>query len=97
MPLNGSELVNKPWDTIFSPFTNLLGTGFYLIPLTFICIALYMKTRDFVVVSMFMIASGSLLGSGGIFAGYGSMAFAYLMFAALGVIGLIVGVFFMRE
>ena len=97
MTVNGSELINNPFDTIFSPFVDLLGTGFYLIPLTFICIALYIKTREPAVVSAFMLASGTLLSGGSIFTGYGSMGFAYMMLAALGLIGLILSIFFMRE
>lgn len=89
MPLNGSELISQPWHTIFSPFTELFGTGFYLIPLSFLAVALYVKTHDYTVVSMFILASGSLFSTGGIFIGMGGMAFAYLLFAALGFIGLI--------
>jgi len=97
MPINGSELIDSPMDTIFSPFVDLLGTSFWLIPLTFITIALYVKTRDTVIVSMFMIASGVLLSSGSIFAGYPEMALAYLLFSGLGIVGLIAGIFFMRK
>jgi len=97
MAVNGSELIDAPWTTIFSPFTDLLGTGFYLIPLTFIVIALYVKTRDVVVVSAFMIASGMLLGSGLIFANYPEMALVYWLIAGLGLIGLIVGIFFTKK
>ena len=94
--LNATQLLEKPFETVFSPFTNLLGTGFYLIPLTMICVALYVNTRDVVVVSAFMVASGSLLAGGGIFTGYGEMAFAYMMFAALGIVGIVLSVFFER-
>ena len=97
MPINGSELVSDPWGTIFSPFTDLLGTGFWLIPLTFIAIALFVKTRDVVVASLFILASGVMLSGGNIFAGYPEMAFAYLIFAALGIVGLVLGIFFMRK
>lgn len=97
MAVNGSELIDNPWTTIFSPFTDLFGPSFYLIPLTFIVIALYIKTRDVVVVSAFMIASGMLLGSGLIFANYPEMAYVYWLFAGLGLIGLIVGIFFPKK
>jgi len=97
MPINGSELIDNPWETIFSPFTDLFGAGFYLIPLTFIAIALYVKTRDLVVVSAFMLASGTLFASASIFADYPEMAFVYLIFTAIGLIGMIVGIFFPRR
>lgn len=97
MALNGSEFIDAPLETIFSPFTDLLGTGFYLIPLTFIVIALYIKTRDVVVASAFMMASGVLLSSGAIFADYPEMAFVYLIFTVLGIVGIVLGIFFMRK
>jgi len=97
MPINGSELINDPFNTIFSPFTNLLGSGFFLIPLTFICVALYIKTREPAVVSVFMLASGTLLMGADIFTGYESMGLAYALFAALGLIGLVLSLYFMRE
>jgi hypothetical protein len=97
MPINGSELIDNPMDTIFSPFVDLLGPSFWLIPLTFITIALYVKTRDTVIVSIFMIGSGVLLSSGSIFAGYPEMALAYMIFSGLGIVGLIAGIFFMRK
>lgn len=97
MPINGSELINDPFNTIFSPFTNLLGSGFFLIPLTFICVALYIKTREPAVVSVFMLASGTMLMGVDIFAGYESMGLAYALFAALGLIGLVLSLYFMRE
>lgn len=97
MPINGSELVSDPWGTIFSPFTDLLGTGFWLIPLTFIAVALYIKSRDVVVTSLFLLGSSLILSGGNIFAGYPEMAFVYLIFSALGIVGVVLGVFFMRK
>jgi hypothetical protein len=97
MAVNGSELIDQPFNTIFGPFTDLLGSGFFLIPLTFICIALYIKTREPAVVSMFMLASGSLLAGGSIFTGFGSMGLAYMLFAAAGLIGLFLSLYFMNK
>lgn len=97
MPLNGSELLDDPFNTIFSPFTDILSTGFWLIPLTFITIALYVKTRDVTTVSMFMIASGILLSAGTIFSEYPEMAFLYMIFTTFGIVGVIVSIFFHRE
>jgi len=97
LPINGSELIDNPFTTIFSSFTDLLGTGFYLIPLSFICVALYVKTRNAVTVSAFMIGSGLLLSGGTMFSAYPEMALVYLLFTGLGFVGLIVGIFFMRR
>lgn len=97
MPVNGSTLINNPWTTIFSPFTDLLGTGFYLLPITFIALALYVKTRNPVLVSSFVIASGLLLSGGSIFADYPEIVPVYAILVALGFVGLIMGLFFMRK
>lgn len=97
MPVNGSTLINNPWTTIFSPFTDLLGTGFYILPITFIALALYVKTRNPVLVSSFVIASGLLLSGGSIFADYPEIVPVYAILVALGFVGLIMGLFFMRK
>ena len=95
--LNASELYENPFAIIFSPYTDLLGNSFWLIPLSFICVALYMKTRNVPTVSAFMIGSGVILGSGAIFSTYPEMALVYYIFAALGIVGLIIGIYFMRK
>lgn len=97
MALNGSELINEPIRTIFSPFTNLFGSGFWLIPLSFIALALYMKTRNLTVVGMYMIAVGVLWGAGNIFVEYNEMAYVYLLFTVLGFVSLIIGLFGFRR
>lgn len=102
MPINGSDLINEPWNTTFSPFTDLFesmaGNGqlFFLVPLSFVIIALYVKTRDPVMVSMFMLVSGSLLATGNIFFGAINMATVFTIFAAIGLVGLFLSIFFRR-
>lgn len=97
MAVNGSELIDDPFNTIFSPFTDLLGPGFFLIILIFISVALYVKTHELSTVSMFMLASGVLLSSGSIFTGYYELAFAMAIFAVLGIIGLVASTFFTKQ
>jgi hypothetical protein len=94
MPINGSEFIDNPSSTIFSTFTDLMGNTFWLIPLSFITVALFVKTRNPVAASGFMIASGLILGSGNIFVNNPQMAYVYWIFAALGAVGIILGVFF---
>lgn len=92
--INGTDLINNPFNTTVSAFVNLLGNGFYLIPLTFIAAALYMKTRNFVMVSAFILASSILLVSGSIFANYPEMAGVYAIFIAFGIAGVVLGLYF---
>jgi len=95
--INGSELIDKPWDTIFSPFTKLLGAGFFLILTTIIAAALYVKTHNPVTVSCFLIASGIFLSTGSLFGSYPEMITVYALFTTIGIMGLIVSLFFMRR
>jgi len=97
MPLNGTELIEQPWETVLSPFIDLLGTGFYLIPITFIALAVYVKTHDVVLSSSWLMASGVLLSSGGIFLGYIQMSIVYTIVTAIGITGVVIGVFFMKK
>jgi len=97
MAVNGSELIDNPWATIFSPFTDLLGSGFYLIPVTFIAIALYVKTKDLMVSSVWLIMAGLLLSGGSIFTGYYGMSMLYTVIVALGVTGVVMNIYFMRK
>lgn len=97
MAVNGSELIDDPFNTIFSPYTDLLGPGFFLIILIMICVALYVKTRELATVSMFMLGSGALLSAGSIFTGYGELAFVMTLFSLFGVVGLIASTFFTKQ
>ena len=97
MPVNGSELVNNPWNTTFSPYMDLLGSSFWIFPLSFIAIALYIKTRNPTLVSSYMLASGVLLASGQIFMGNPEMVLSYIIFAVLGLVGILLDVFFLKN
>ena len=91
--INGTDFINNPWNTTFSPYTNLLGAGFYLIPLCFIAAALYVKTHNGVAVSVFIWVSGLLLASGSIFMDYPQMGFVFLVFTVMGMIGTFLAVY----
>jgi len=95
--INGTDFIDNPWNTTFKVFTDLLGAGFYLVPLSFIAVALYVKTRNPTTVSAFIWASGILMASGSIFMDYPEMAIAYSIFTAFGIVGVILSVFFMKK
>lgn len=96
MALNGSELINNPFRTIFSPFTDLFGSGFWIIPLSFIAVALYVKTRNITLVGMYMLVVGILWSSGNIFIEFSSMGIVYILFALIGFISIMLGIFNIR-
>lgn len=97
MPINGSEFLDNPWETIFSEYTEVLGMGFYLVPITFIAVALFIKTKDMVVTSAWLMGSCSILAGANLFIDFPEMALLYLIVAAIGLIGMIIGIFFMRS
>ena len=96
MGINGSELINNPWDTIWSPFTNIFGASFWLIPIGIIAAALFMKTREVTVSSVWLIVSCLLIGSS-VYTEYPEIGFIYYVFTVIGVIGTIVSLYFMKE
>lgn len=104
MPVNGSDFINEPWNTTWSPYTSLFerflgaGTGmvFFLVPLIFITTALYVKTRDPVITSMFMIAGGALFSGSGMFIGAMDMLNVFTLFTAVGIASLVLSLFFRR-
>ncbi len=102
MALNGTEFMNDPWGTIFSPFTNFfedaIGNGqvFYLFPLIILTFGIQIKTQNSIMTTMFMIGSGALLGAGSLFTGATSMAVMFTIFTALGFVGLFMSILFQR-
>jgi len=103
MALNGSELVNDPWNTTWSSYTdlfeNMVGVGavFWLIPLCILTLGIYIKTNNPVMATMFMIGSGALLSSGSIFLGSPDMQLAFIVFTAMGLVGLFASLLFQRR
>ena len=87
--LNGTDFINSPIDTILSPFIDMFGTGFYLIPILVIGAALYMKTRDPAMVSLWLVGTGSILSSVSLFTGYLELNYLFIILTALGFAGLV--------
>lgn len=94
--INGTTLINDPWNTILSPFIDLFGTMFYLIPVGAIGMGLFVKTRNPVIVSMYLLTSGALLSSGSIFVGALGMVPVYIMVSAAGFAGLFISLILRR-
>ena len=96
MSVNGSRFVDKPWDTMWSPFIDVFGAGFWLIVIGIVAAALYMKTREITVPSVWLIASCSLVGTA-VFSEHPEVGFLYYIFAGIGLVGTIVSKYFMKE
>jgi len=100
MALNGTDFINAPWNTTFSPYTelfaNVVGNGyvFYLVPLVVVTLALYVKTREPVMAAMFMITSGGLFSMGTIMVGAFDMSTVFIIFCAIGFLTLFLSIFY---
>ena len=94
--INGSDLINQPWNTTFSPYIALFGQGWLLIPVSFIGAALFMKTRDAIATSVYMILTGALLaaGSATLFSSFPQAVIPYILFTAIGIAALIHSLYF---
>jgi hypothetical protein len=98
---NGTEFIQNPWNTTFSPWTELfaryIGNGniFYMFPLIILTVGIYFKTENAPMTSVFMIGSGALLSFGSLSAGLGQeIAILFGLFAAMGLIPLFTFIFF---
>ena len=94
MAVNGTDFISSPWNTIVDAFTDLLGNGFYVVPLSFIAVALYVKTRNATLVSCFILASGLLLASGNMFLDHPEMEVVYILFTVCGIVGTVLSLYF---
>ena len=104
MPLNMSEFMDNPFDTVYSPFTDFfqtyigVGNAFWLFLLVIFTVGIYIKTEgNAIMASMFMMATGAILGSANVFANQPDMSFAFYIFSALGVAGLFISVIYQNR
>lgn len=99
-----SDFLDDPLGTVFEPFTDLFeglihpnaGQVFYLFPVIVLTFALQLKVKNYAVTSMFMIGAGATLSGGGIFLGASTMAAVFLIFSAMGLVGLFLSIYFQR-
>lgn len=103
MALNGTEWKEAPWNTTFSPYTDMFGqifgngNVFYLIPLIVLAFGIYIKTENPVMAAMFMMASGGIFAMGTMLAGLPEMAMMFTIFTAIGVTIIVAGIVFQKR
>lgn len=103
MALNGTEWRNAPWNTTFSPFTdvfeNIFGNGnvFYLIPLIVLAFGIYIKTENPTFAAMFIMVSGGIFAMSTFFAGLPEMGMMFTIFTAIGITILVASIVFQRK
>ena len=94
MVFNGTDLVNQPFNTTFSVYTHLFGMAFFIIPVAFIGAALFLKTRDIVLVSIYFIMMSALLMVGSAYFGQDQASLFFGLIAAIGIGVLLYGIFY---
>lgn len=94
--VNGSELLDNPFNTIMGTFTDILGGSFYLIPIGVIAVALYVYSRDVTVSAIWLMASSLLVGTS-FFSTYPGISFVYYLFTVFGLVVAIVSIFFIKK
>lgn len=101
--LNGSDLINNPFGTIFGPFTQffeaLLGPGggnvFFLVPVLILAFGLWVKNNEKPIIAVvFITGSSALLGLGNVFVHAYGAAVICIILTGLGFTSLIMNVVF---
>ena len=101
--LNGSQWINAPWNTTFSPYTGMFeqifgnGNVFYLIPLIVLAFGVYLKTENPIMAAMFMIGAGGIFSMGTMLAGLPELAMMFTIFTAIGVTIIVAGIVFQKR
>lgn len=102
MAVNGSEFIDNPFNTTYSPWTDLfetmVGNGqvFWVIPLIVLTVGVYIKTENPIMTTAFMVASGSIFSAGSVWSGAFDLASIFVIFTALGLTGMFISLLLQR-
>jgi hypothetical protein len=103
MALNGTEWRNAPWNTTFSPYTDMFaeifgnGNVFYLIPLIVLAFGIYIKTENPVMAATFIMASGGIFAMGSFAAGLPELSMMFTIFVAMGITIIVASIIFQKR
>lgn len=87
--VNASELIDQPLNTILSPYTALMGGVFWLVPISIIAGALFMKTKNITVVGTWLLGAGMFMGGVNLFSGFPVMLDFYGAIIVIGIVMII--------
>lgn len=93
---NWTQYIDSPFLSSLKVFLDLLGNGFYLIPVSVIGAVLYRQKKDVFMVTIYFCTTFSILDSATIFAGYTEIIPLYIILTAIGFTALIVQLLFKR-
>ena len=102
MTLNGTDLIDNPFQKIFEPFTDIfetvVGNGqvFWLFLLVIFTFAVYIKTQKAEVTALFMIGSGAFFSTSSAFVGATDITMAFVIFTAIGITALFIKFVYFR-
>jgi len=102
MVLNGTDLIDNPFQKIFEPWTDIfadvvgIGDVFWLFILSVLAFVVYQKTEKIEVASLFMIGGGAFFSTSSAFAGGGHINIAFVIFTAIGLTALFMKLVFFR-
>jgi len=93
IPFDPSNISNNLTNYTMLPYTEGTGMGYtvLLIPISFVAIALYMKTQNFIVTAMFLFATCSLFAGVFIFVNAMAISVVYIMVSAGALTYLVLG------
>jgi hypothetical protein len=98
---NWSQWYTNPFMGSLKIFTDMLGYGFFLIPITVIGAALWQQKKDPVAITLYFTASFTILagtsGAATIWGQYQGIIPLYIVLAAIGWTALIVQTIFIRR
>jgi hypothetical protein len=94
MVFNGSDLITQPFNTTMSPYTHLFGMAFFIIPVAFIGAALFVKTKDVALTSIYFIMMSVFLLGGSVYYNAPGASMVFAIVAILGLASLLFNVFY---
>lgn len=94
---NWSLLPSQPFETCLKIFTDLLGNGFFIIPIAVIGGALFRQKKDPTIVAMYFISSFALLGAGAIIGGNPELGKIFLLLTAACLTAVITAFLFLKR
>ena len=103
MVLNGTEWRNAPWNTTFSPYTDMFngifgnGNIFYIIPIIVLAFGIYMKTENPVMASMFLMGASGIFAMGTMLSGLTELSMMFTVFTAIGITIVVASIVFQKR
>lgn len=94
---NGTDFINSPIMTCLKVFTDLLGNGFFIIPIAVIGGALYRQKKDPAMIAMYFISSFALLGGGALAGGNAELGKIFLLLTGACLTAVIVSFIFLKR